>query len=262
MDQFVTVITSIGQAKIAAAIASGVPALITEAAAGDGGGSFYNPTPDQTGLRGETWRGNIVSAEIDGIEPNMINVRFIIPPEVGGFTVREAGLFDADGDMLAVCNLPDTRKEVFASGSIGKLTIIMHIVITDTGALEFTITPQLDGVTPEQLAAAVAAHNESPTAHSELWMAIDQVVSALPNDFYTRPQTDQRISDDINTHNVDPNAHGAIHIGLAGLDSRVTILELMMGGGISTNPFAVTFASLAGLTVEGVWNQSMGRIEF
>lgn len=150
---YATTITNAGAAKIAAAITSGRPYSITEAAVGDGGGMYYKPTYAQTELRNEVWRGLILSSEVDPTSANMINVRFALPPEVGGFTVREAGLFDADGDMLAVCNLPDTRKDASTTGSIGKLTIIMHIAMTDTGVLEFDVHPQLDAVTQEQLSS-------------------------------------------------------------------------------------------------------------
>jgi len=262
MAQYSTIITNVGAAKIAAAISSGIPVSVIEAAVGDGGGAFYTPTPDQIELRGEVWRGEIASSDIDPTEPQMINVRFIIPPDEGGFTVREAGLFDDEGDMLAVCNLPDTKKEVYASGTTGKLTIIMHIVVTDSGALIFEINPQFDGVTPEEMYSAFSSHNSSDTAHSNIWAAIDQLVNSIPGGLYTKQETDQRISDGIYTHDIDPSAHGDVRIGLVGLDSRVSNLEIMMGGGISTNPFSVTFAALSGLAVTGVWNQSQGRIEF
>jgi phage-related tail fiber protein len=262
MAQYQTVITDIGSAKIAAAIASGTPCLITEAAAGDGNGAQYTPTPAQIELRNEVWRGFVISSDIDPAEPNMINVRFVIPPDEGGFTVREAGLFDGDGDLLAVCNLPDTRKEVYSSGTTGKLTIIMHIIVTDAGALAFDIHPQLDGVTQDQLTSAISAHDNSSTAHSNILAALDAVVNALPNDFYTKAQTDQLITDAVYTHDLSATAHGGIRAGMAGLDSRVTNLETMMGGGISTNPFSVTFTSLAGVNVTGVWNQTQGRIDF
>lgn len=109
-NEYKTIITNAGTAKIAEAIASGVALRVTTAAAGDGNGADYTPDPTQIALRREVWRGPIVYSEIDPAEPKMVNVRLIIPPEDGGFTVREAGLLDEAGTLLAVCNLPATKR--------------------------------------------------------------------------------------------------------------------------------------------------------
>ena len=261
-NTFVLVITNIGQAKIANAILSGSPSLITQAAVGDGNGAFYTPNVYQTSLQNEVWRGEIASAEIDVEEANMINVRFVLPHDVGGFVVREAGLFDDEGDLIAVCNLPDTQKAVYTSGSVGSLTILMRLVVTDSSALQFIVNPSLISVSQEELEAALNNHNNDPNAHILILSAINTIVNRLDNDFYTQPETDQRISDDINTHNIDPLSHGDIRMELASIDARLAIQEIITGGGISSNPFVVTFSTLDGLTVSGIWNNMLGRIEF
>ena len=78
---YCTVVTDVGSAKIAQAIQSGDPYMIVNAAVGDGGGAYYMPTPAQTELRREVWRGQIAACEIDQNSPNMLNVKFIIPPD-------------------------------------------------------------------------------------------------------------------------------------------------------------------------------------
>ena len=155
---YCTVVTDVGSAKIAQAIQSGDPYMIVNAAVGDGGGAYYMPTPAQTELRREVWRGQIAACEIDQNSPNMLNVKFIIPPDVGGWTVREACLLDIDGGMLAVCNLPDTQKAVYSVGTTGKLTIVMHIVVTDAGVLQFEIHPELESVSREEICHCDARH--------------------------------------------------------------------------------------------------------
>lgn len=172
---YLTVITDVGAAKIAAAIQSGKPYFITEAAVGDGAGAYYRPTPQQIELRGEKWRGPIVSKETNLNEPDVIKVKFIVPADIGGFTVREAGLFDADGDMLAVCNMPDTQKVQYTSGTTGKLTVTMHIIVTDSGTMEFIVHPELDNVAPEQLAAAIAAHDQKDDSHPQILSKISDL---------------------------------------------------------------------------------------
>lgn len=265
-NEYKTIITNTGSAKIAEAIASGIPLRVQAAAVGDGNGADYTPDPAQTALRREVWRGPIVHSEIDPAEPKMVNVRFVIPPEDGGFTVREAGLFDEAGAMLAACNLPATKKEIYTSGTTGKLTIIMHIVVTDAGALEVVIRPDLDMVTHEQMqeavSGAVAGHNADASSHGDIRKAITDVVEALPSDYYKKAQTDQQIGTAVSTHNLSVNAHGDVRAGVVALESRVKNIETIIGGGISTNPFSVTFTSLAGVSVAGVWNNTQGRIEF
>ena len=259
---YCTVVTDVGSAKIAQAIQSGDPYMIVNAAVGDGGGAYYMPTPAQTELRREVWRGQIAACEIDQNSPNMLNVKFIIPPDVGGWTVREACLLDIDGGMLAVCNLPDTQKAVYSVGTTGKLTIVMHIVVTDAGVLQFEIHPELESVSREEMNTAIAMHDTSPTAHSDLRAEIDLTIQSAIANFYTKDETDDLISDAIYAHDTGADAHGDVRAGVAGLDSRVSALEVIVGGGISTNPFNVTFLSLSGVTVTGVWNKTRGRIEF
>lgn len=99
-NTYCTIPTAVGSAKITASIAADTPLMITQAAVGDGNGAYYLPTPAQAELRNETWRGEIVQSEVDPDERSIFNVRFIVPADVGGFFVREAALFDADGDMI------------------------------------------------------------------------------------------------------------------------------------------------------------------
>ena len=89
----------------------------------------------------------------------MLDVKIIIDDSVGNFIVREMGLFDEDGTLIAICNTPDTEKVAISTGVDGRLTMLMHIVVVDSSVLEFTITPSLDTVSPEDLEEAIAEHN-------------------------------------------------------------------------------------------------------
>lgn len=106
---------------------NGTKLPITEAAVGDGNGEPYSPTPAQTELKNEKWRGEIVSATISTTTANMIDVKIVIGEDVGGFVVREAAIYSDDGVMVAVCNTPDTEKVAISGGVSGKLTMLMHI---------------------------------------------------------------------------------------------------------------------------------------
>lgn len=78
-EQFYTILTAIGKAKIANAAALGQKVELTELALGDGAGSYYNPTEDQTALRNEVWRGPVGSVSVDPSNPNWIVIQTVVP---------------------------------------------------------------------------------------------------------------------------------------------------------------------------------------
>lgn len=236
-----TRITTAGAALITDCILAGTKLKITQAAAGDGGGSYYVPSTEQTALVRELWRGPIVSAEQNPTVPNMMDVKIIIDDSVGNFVCREMGLFDESGTLIAICNTPDTEKVAISTGVDGRLTMLMHIVVVDSSVLEFTISPSLDTVTPEDLERAIDDHNKDPESHADIRQAVKDTVS---------------------THNSDETSHLDIRVALSGLDSRLSVLELKYGTDVTGNSFEVTFGTLTGVVVTGVWNETYARIEF
>ncbi|UWH94444.1 MAG: tail-collar fiber protein [Bacteriophage sp.] len=236
-----TKITTAGATLITNCILAGTKLKITQAAAGDGGGSYYVPSTEQTELVRELWRGPIVSAEQNPTVPNMMDVKIIIDDSVGNFIVREMGLFDEDGTLIAICNTPDTEKVAISTGVDGRLTMLMHIVVVDSSVLEFTVTASLDTVSPEDLEAAIAEHNTDPASHADIR---------------------QDIVDAVSEHDTDTNSHPDIRVTMAGIDSRLSTLELKYGTNVTGNSFEVTFETLTGLVVTGVWNETYARIEF
>lgn len=224
MNPYGTIITAAGAAAIADAILSGKKLPVAWAAVGDGNGEKVVPAREQTTLVHELWRGKIASAVINPAVPNMIDVKFILPDDVGGFTIREFGLFSDDGIIIAAGNTPDTEKAAISQGVSGRLTVTVHLLVSDASELEFIIDPSLDMVSREELDTALSAALEA--------------------------------------HNDDPLAHPAIRSDAADLAVRVSLLELMYAANITGNPFTVTFGSLEGLAVSGVWNTAQKRIEF
>ena len=81
-------------------------------------------------------------------------------------------------------------------------------------------------------------------------------------DAYTKAQTDQKISSAVDAHNSAENAHGDIRASVAAMNASIKAIELKFGTNVTKNPFSATFGSLDGLTVTGVWNEELGRIEF
>lgn len=255
-----TIITTEGAAIIADCILNGRMLVISEAAAGDGGGAYYQPTVGQQSLVNERWRGEIASAEISTSTQNMIDVKIVIGDDVGGFVIREMGLFSEDGVLIAVCNTPDTEKVAISGGVSGKLTMVMHIIVADVSVVEFTINPTLDAISREELDDAIFQHNASGTCHADIrQLALN---SMQQGDAYTKEESDTLLADGIGTHNAHTEAHPAIQSSLSTLDSRLATLELKYGTNVTGNSFEVTFANLTGVRVTGVWNRDYARIEF
>lgn len=236
-----TKITTLGASRITNCILSGTKLKITQAAAGDGGGGYYVPTVDQTALIGELWRGPIVSAVQNPGVPNMLDVKIVIDDSVGNFVCREMGLYSEDGVLIAVCNTPDTEKVAISTGVDGRLTMVMHIVVADASVLEFTIIPALDVVSREDLEKAISDHNTDPASHADIRQAIPDAVGA---------------------HNSASDVHPELQTTVGSIDARLAVLELKYGTNITGNSFTVTFASLVGLVVTGVWNETYQRVEF
>ena len=155
--KYKTIVTDLGKEKIASATIEGAKVNMVTVVVG---GTYYIPTADMTELRGERWRGNIAQKRINPDSPNMIEIRAVIPRDVGGFTVREVGVLDDKGDLIAVCNTPDTEKAVILEGIAATLTIVMRIVFTDSAMVEFVVDPTVDPVPREEFDELQEAHHK------------------------------------------------------------------------------------------------------
>jgi len=135
MADFYVLLTATGQAKIANALALGATVAVTKMAVGDGGGAAITPVETMTTLIGETYRAPIDTLEVDPDNPAWMSAQLVIPSTVGGWWVREVGLFDADGDMIAVANYPETYKPVIAEGSSRDMIIRLILEVASTEAV-------------------------------------------------------------------------------------------------------------------------------
>ncbi|WP_373890946.1 phage tail protein [Klebsiella variicola subsp. variicola] len=154
---FKSLITTVGREKIAAAIVSGNKVIFSEMSVGDGGGSATTPEENQTSLINERFRTQLNSLRLSDTE-NIIIAEMIIPPEVGGFTIREAALFDDAGVCMAVANVPETYKPALAEGS-GRFTILrIWLAVSSTEAVELVVDPGIVLATVEDV---INAGNET-----------------------------------------------------------------------------------------------------
>ena len=155
-EQFYTILTAIGKAKIANSAALGEKVELTHLALGDGDGSYYNPTEDQTALKNEVWRGAIGTVDVDTENPNWITIQTVVPSQHGGFMIREAGVFDDDGDLIAVGKYPETYKPVAADGSIKDLIVRMILEVSNTASVVLRVDPTVVLATQQQVDEAEA----------------------------------------------------------------------------------------------------------
>ncbi|HBF2451361.1 phage tail protein [Clostridioides difficile] len=140
-EQFYTILTNIGKAKIANAGMLGKSVVLEKIQAGDGGGNYYNPTEDQTALKNKVWEGNINAFDNDENNPNWIIATACIPGSIGGFTVREMGLIDNEGDMIAVCKSPETYKPKVDNGAMKDLYLKFIIEVSNVEKVTLVVDP-------------------------------------------------------------------------------------------------------------------------
>lgn len=141
--KFFALLTNIGAAKLANATALGTRIEITQLAVGDGNGELPIPNPAQVALVHEQRRGPLNMLTIDPINTNQIIAEQVIPEDVGGWWIREIGLFDKDGDMVAVANCAETYKPQLQEGS-GRVQVIRVIlIVSSTEAVTLKIDPSV-----------------------------------------------------------------------------------------------------------------------
>ena len=139
--KFIAILTQAGSEKIADAVIAGEKLVFTQMAVGDGGGDATTPNAAQTALVNETFRTSLNSLRIANSDKNTIAAEMIIPPEVGGFSIREAALFDNGGTCIAVASVPETYKPLLDEGS-GRFTIIrIWLTVSSTEHVELLVDP-------------------------------------------------------------------------------------------------------------------------
>ncbi|KHG49769.1 phage tail protein [Enterobacter hormaechei] len=139
--KFYTLLTEIGAAKLASAAALGVPLKITQMAVGDGGGVLPTPSAQQTRLIAEKRRADLNMLYIDPQNSSQIIAEQVIPETEGGWWIREVGLFDETGALIAVGNCPESYKPQLAEGSGRTQTVRMVLITSSTDTITLKIDP-------------------------------------------------------------------------------------------------------------------------
>lgn len=182
--KYYALLTNVGAAKLANATALGEQVEITQMAVGDGNGALPTPNPAQTALVHELRRAPLNTLTIDPVNTNQIIAEQVIPEDVGGWWIREIGLYDSAGDLIAIANCAETYKPLLQEGS-GRVQVIRVIlIVSSTQAVTLKIDPsvvlatrqyvddqiiQVKAYVDQQLAAHIAANDP----HQQYLLEVD-----------------------------------------------------------------------------------------
>ncbi len=160
--KFKTVITDTGAKKLAQAAApDGKPVRLTHMAVGDGGGTLPTPDSKQTRLVHEVWRHTVNRIILDATHQNRIIAELVIPPETGGFWIREIGVFDEHGDLIAVGNTAESYKPAVAEGSGRAQTFRTILTVSSTATVALTVDNTMVMATVDYVNDKLKEHEQS-----------------------------------------------------------------------------------------------------
>ncbi|MEE8731788.1 MAG: phage tail protein [Rahnella inusitata] len=204
MSTFKSVVTTLGQARIAAAIAAGTDINITQLAVGDGNGKATTPVATQTKLVKEVYRTPLNSLKLDPSHGNWAIAEAVLSASVGGFWMREMGLFSSDGALIAVCNMADTYKPTLAEGSGRTQTLRMVIAVSNTEAISLLIDDSVIMATEQYVNDLLAAHEKSRnhpdgTTAAKGFVQLSSSVSSTSETLAATPKAVKAVNDNANS---------------------------------------------------------------
>lgn len=161
MANFFAILTNAGAAKLANASALGIPLKLTTMAVGDGNGQAVTPNPAATKLVNEKRRAPLNALFADPLNTSQLVAEQIIPETIGGWWIRELGLYDETGTLIAVANCPDTYKPLLSEGSGRTQVIRMVLIVSNTSAVELKIDPAVVLATRKYVDDLLADHKKS-----------------------------------------------------------------------------------------------------
>ena len=171
-NKYSAILTATGKERMAQAIVTGKPVVFTEMAVGDGNGAAVTVGDLSSGLINEKYRAALNRVEIADMAANVIRTEILIMPQVGGFWIREAALYDEDGECIAVASLAPTYKPLLSEGAGRMQSVNLWIAVSNTAAVELQADPTV----------IIASVDEVNRAKSEAKDYADKVVSQLDTD--------------------------------------------------------------------------------
>lgn len=183
------ILTAAGVEKLAAAALSGESVGFAVMAVGDGGGTLPTPSWEQSGLINEIYRSRLNRVVIADQANNVIRAELLIPPQVGGFWLREAALYDDDGNCLAVANMPESYKPLLAEGAGRFQAVNLWIAVSNTASVELKADPSVIMATVEEVARAKSEAKDytdevAGSINTDTQQAIADAITAAKRDFW------------------------------------------------------------------------------
>ena len=194
-NEFYTLLTNKGMAKIAAALAEKKQLHLQKMAVGDGGGQYYEPAVNQTKLRREVWRGEMNTLTVAPNNPNWLIAEVVLPENIGGWYVREVGVFDTDGDLIAIGKFPESYKPLLPGGSGKQVCIRLIMEVSNTTAVTLTVDPSVVLATRDYVDSLLDEHEHS-TRHPDATLTqkgFTQLSNATNSDDETKAATPKAV---------------------------------------------------------------------
>jgi len=164
---YFAILTTVGEAKFANATALGTQLQISRMAVGDGNGDLPKPNRSQTALLNERYRADLNTLQVDPLNASQIIAELVIPETEGGYWLREMGLYDAAGDLIAVSNCPPSYKPQLTEGSGRTQVLRMVLIVSSTAAVELKIDPSMVLATRAYTDAIMVAHQSAADPHPQ-----------------------------------------------------------------------------------------------
>jgi len=179
--KYYCILTKAGEAQMANALALGRPVALAEMAVGDGNDAPVDPAATMTGLVREKYKADINKLSIAEDDPGHVIAELVIPTDQGGWTIREVGLFDSNGDLFAIGNTPDSYKPTGAEGALAEQTIRVHLTMSEAGAgaIQLKIDPTVVLASRQYVDSEISDHNDDADAHPPIWAALKKRVEFI-----------------------------------------------------------------------------------
>ena len=261
-------LTPVGAAKIAAAQAGGPPVNLTQFAIGDGNGNpVGEPTGSETALVREVFRDQISSIYINPNDNTIFMVEGLVPSAVGGFAVREVGIFDQDGQLFAYGNFPETYKPVASEGSTRDMIIVAAVKVANASVVNLVIDTSVVAATRQWVVSTITAAYLIPGGLTNQLLA---KASNADGDFKWVDITDgvQILVDVLAETQTLASEQTVVNfsiVGTSGLAVYIEGVRLLLGSDYTATGLAqitLTYSYPAGSVLHAYQNDPLGSAEY